>query len=170
MFDGASFFFSDGLGLRPFGFDGIEVRGIGWQIFQNVPGFGDSVFYILTFVEGSIVHHDDAAGREFRQQGLRRPGVKDISIDTGVEQSHGQQEFFDQGADDIRAAFGMPIPYAVTSLTLWSIAMRTRHIVGETALVDINDDTALLLISLDFFLEDTPCVVVGLGMTQRFFL
>lgn len=48
--------------------------------------------------------------------------------------------------------------------------MRTRHIVGETTLVDINNDPAFLLISLDFFLEDTPCVVVGLGMRQRFFI
>ncbi len=74
-----------------------------------MPGIGQGGFDILSLVERRVVHDDHASRREFGQKILRNPRMKDVSVDIGCEQAHGQERLFDQGANDIGSAFCRPI-------------------------------------------------------------
>ncbi len=132
-------------------------------------GVEDSILYILSFVKSGVIHDNDAVGRKFRKQVLHDPRIENIGIDVRVEQTNREQKFLNQRADDIGAAFGVPVLCAKTTPATRGIAMRAGHIVSKTALIKINNHASLLFIGLDFLLEDEPCVVVRFGVTQRFF-
>ena len=74
---------SDSLGLRPFWFDWIEVWAIGRQIFEGMACVFDHRFCVVAFVEGCVIHDDHSAGRQFGQQIVLEPKVKDICINVG---------------------------------------------------------------------------------------
>ena len=80
-----------------------------------MPGIGQGGFDILSLVERRVVHDDHASGREFGQKILRSPRMKDVSVDIGCEQAHGQERLFNQGTDDIGSASCMPIFYAMAT-------------------------------------------------------
>jgi hypothetical protein len=150
-------------------FEGIEVWAVSREIFKGMPGAGDGILGILSFVEGGVVHHHHASGGELGQEILLDPGGENVRIDIDAEQPDRQQTAAEQRADHIGTASSVPVVRAMTSLPLGRIAMGARHVVREAAFVDVNDGAPCRLISGDLILEDAPCVLVCLGMPQSFF-
>jgi len=83
--------FTDGFGLRPLVFDGIEIRRIGRQVFQSVTGLTKGVLNILVFVEGGIIQDDHGGGGQLREKNRIDPGEEGIGVDTGLEEADGEQ-------------------------------------------------------------------------------
>jgi hypothetical protein len=169
IFDGAAGFSAERFGLGPFVFDGVEIRAVGGEIFEGMVGAGYGMLGVLSFVEGGVVHDDDASCGQLGQEILPDPGSEDIGIDSGAEQSDRKQATANQRADHVGAASDMPVVHAMTSLPCGRVAVRARHIVGKAAFIDVNNGSSCRRISGNLILEDVPCVRVRLGMPQRFF-
>ena len=76
--------------MCPFVFDGVEVRGIGWEELDCVACLGDCAQDVGPFVDGCVVHDEDGFWRQFWQQILHRPRVEGISINIGGEEADGE--------------------------------------------------------------------------------
>jgi hypothetical protein len=150
-------------------FDGVEVRAVCRKIFERMPYAGDGFLGVRSFVEGGVVHHEHTSWGKLGQEILLDPGGENVRIDRDAEQPDRQQTAANQRADHIGAASGMPVVRAMTSLPCGRITMRARHVMCKATFVDVNDSSPCRLISGDLILEDAPCVLVGLGMAQRFF-
>lgn len=100
---------------------------------------------------------------------MRRPCVKDIAVNVGIDEADGQQGCSQEGSDSVRAAFGVPVVRSKTPLPFGRIAMCTGHIVTEPALVNIDNGAVILLKRLNLLLEGLPLVCVCLWVTKRFF-
>lgn len=68
----------------------------------------DNALGILALVEGCIVHDDNSFELEAWGQILRHPCGKNVSIYIHIEQSHGEQCFTDQSANNVGPPFGVP--------------------------------------------------------------
>ena len=169
LVDGALEFSSSLLCLSPFAFDGVEIGGVGGEKFESMPRIVDHFLDVGAFVECRVVHDNDGLVRQLGEQVLFNPGVKNLGIDVGVEQSHGQQQLPDQGTDGICPLSRLPVMGAKTTFSDGRIAVGAGHVVSKAALVDINDGAGFCLIDLDLLLEDMPCGDVRLWMHQGFF-
>lgn len=169
IFDGEAGFSAERFSLGPFVFDGIEIGAVGGEIFEGMVGADDGMLGVRSFVEGGVVHHHDASCGQLGQQLLPDPSSEDLGIDSEAEQSDRKQATAHQRADDVGAASGMPVVGAMTALACGRIAVRAWHIVRKAAFVEVNNSSPGRLISGDLILEYAPCLLVGLGMAQRFF-
>jgi hypothetical protein len=70
-------------------FDRIKFRGIRGQIFKGMASLPYGLLYVLTFVEGSVVHDNDRVGGKLRQKVLGEPSIKEIAIHGGINQAGG---------------------------------------------------------------------------------
>ena len=169
IFDGEAGFSAERFGLGPFVFDGIEIRAGGGEIFEGMVGAGYGMLGVLSFVEGGVVHDDDASCGQLGQEFLPEPGSEDLGIDSEAEPSDRQQATVNQRADHVGAASGMPVVYAMTSLPCGRVAVRARHIVRKAAFIEVNNGSSCRRISGNLILEGVPCLGVRLGMAQGFF-
>lgn len=87
MLNGALGFSSIFFELRPFLFDGVKVWRIDWEIIERMAGMGNGSADVDTLMEGGIVHHNHGMRRQFGEQILHRPFIKDIGIDVGFKQA-----------------------------------------------------------------------------------
>ena len=150
-------------------FDWIEVRGIGWQIFQNVARIFDHRFRVGTFVKGCVVHHQDRPRWQFRYQVVAKPEIENICINIGCGQADDQESARQQGADDVDPSARVPVVFARTALPAQAVAVGAGHIVGKAALVYVDNGFARGFKLCDPLAEGVSCVVVRLRMTERFF-
>lgn len=117
-------------------FDGIEIGRIGREVFKGMPGLTQSILNISPFMEGGIIQDNDGGWRELGQEDVLDPGQKDIGVDAAFKEADGDQVQTEQGTNDIRAAFGVPIPASVTALPDGRVTLTTRHVLGKPALVN----------------------------------
>jgi hypothetical protein len=66
-------------------FDGIEVGRIWREIEEDCAGGLDEGAHLGDLVGGQVVHDDEVAGSERRDQALLQPGQKDVAIHRPVE-------------------------------------------------------------------------------------
>ena len=161
--------FSDGLSLCPFLFDGVEVGGIRWQEEQCMACVLYHVLGILPFVERGIVHNNHRFFRQFRQQILRHPCRKDIGINVGREQSNCKQGFADQSANGIGSPRRVPVTKSVAARPDGSVTVCAGHVVGKSALVNVDNRASAMIVPFNNRLEDTPCAFASLWVRQAFF-
>ena len=64
--------------------DGVEIRRVGRQVEKGVTGLFEGFLHLDTFVEAGIVHNHNALRRQFWNQILLHPAIKNEGID-GVE-------------------------------------------------------------------------------------
>lgn len=162
-------FSPDGLRLRPFVFDGVEIGAVWGKELEVMSCVADGLFDIVALVERGVVHDQRGARREFRDQVLSDPAVEDIGVDVGVEQADGEHDPSRKRADNIGAASCMPVMSSEAALPPGRVAMGARHVPGEAAFVDIDDGLALSFQRRDLFAEDAAQLRVRLRMAQNFF-
>ena len=134
-----------------------------------MPGIRNGLPNVRPLVERGIVHHDHRVFRQFRNQVLSHPGKKDIGINRAGKQADGQQAKTQQCADDIGAAFGVPVLRAEATPSNRRIPPAARHVVGKPAFVNENNRFPGLFIGFHLPLEGLPRAVVGFGVLQSFF-
>ena len=74
---------SDRLCLSPFGLNGVEVGAVWREVFESVAGVFDHALCVAAFVKCCIVHDNNGPRRQFREQIVPQPKVKDFRIDVG---------------------------------------------------------------------------------------
>ena len=85
MIDGAVSLFSDCLGLRPFMFDGVEVRGVRGEVFEGVAGVAQGILNVGSFMESGVIQDNHGGWRELRQEDVLNPGEEDIGVDAAFK-------------------------------------------------------------------------------------
>lgn len=159
-----------GFGFGPIVLDGIQIRGIGRQIFQDKASLGNGVLRILALMETRIVHHDDRPSGYVGQQFPNYPGMKYIAIDSALKQSGCHQAAIAYGPDHIHAAPRLPVMCSPTSLSLGRIAIFSGHIMRKATFIQVNNRRASLFILRYFVLENLPLDRIGPGVAKRLFL
>ena len=79
MIDGTMGLFAAGFGLRPFMFDGIEIRGVRGEVFEGVTGVAQGVLNIGPFMEGGVIEEDDAGGSPLREEDVLARAARFVS-------------------------------------------------------------------------------------------
>jgi hypothetical protein len=167
--DRTAVFPSQSFGLRPFMLYRIQVGRINRKVLKHMPGCSYSFLNVRTFMERSVVHDDHVVFRKFRQQILSDPRTENIRIDAAVKKTQCQQPVSVQRADSIRAASGPPVVYPGAPFTDRRVTVGSRHIVSETAFIDINQREARVLMRTDFIRENTALFYIRLRMRKSFF-
>ena len=106
---------ADSFGLCPLVFDGVEIRGIGWEVFEGVAGLAKGVLNVGAFVEGGVIHDDHGGRWQLWEENLVDPGEEDLGVDAGFKQTDGQELQTQEGADDVGTTLGVPIPASLSN-------------------------------------------------------
>ena len=144
--------------------DGIEVGAIGREVEEACAGRFDQLPRFRAFVARQIIHDDDVAFAEFRNENLLHIGFKGEAVDRSVDHERRDEAAKRECADERRR-----FPVAMRKPTA---AITAGHIGGGPGLVD--EDQALgVEIELPFEPGLTPLRDVGtilLGSVRGLFL
>ena len=124
---------------------------------------------VLPLVEGSIIHHDHAAGRQFRQQYFCYPRVKNIAVYAAIKGSERKWHRATQGTDNVGLCF-VPSGYPWAFLPAWRIAVRTGNVFSEATFININKWMQAFFVDTFYFDEFTAFFFVCLAVAEVFFL
>ena len=80
--------------------DGIEVRRILWQVAKGRPCLRNRLTYAGTFVSADIVHHDDIAPFEGRNQALLDIGQEHLCVHGALDRHRGDHFIMTQGCHE----------------------------------------------------------------------
>jgi hypothetical protein len=149
--------------------NGIEFRGVRRSVFKRMAERKQCQLCLLTFMESGIIHDDDRAVRQLGDQLAHCPSMKDLAVDIAVKQGNGKQLIRVECADDVGAAFGLPVVLTIAPLTAYSIPVAARHMLGKTAFIQINNGLASGFISPDLLLETGFGRLIRAGMLKGFF-
>jgi hypothetical protein len=122
-------------------FDGIEVGAVGRQEGHSGADPLDGLSNGLALVRAEIVHDDDVARRQGRDQDLLYIGLEGQPIDGTVDDTGCGQRITAQGGEE---GAGLPMAMrhgADRALTAWSTGMGANHVGLDPGLVD--EDQAL---------------------------
>ena len=147
---------TDRFSRRLFVFDGVEIGGIRRQVFQGVTGLMEGVLDVLAFVESGVVQDNHGGGRQLGEEDLVDPGEEDLGVDAGFKKADGDEPEAPEGADDVDAPLGVPVPLSVTALPDGCVTEPARHVPGKSALVDPNACSPRRLIRRSPGLKGTP--------------
>jgi hypothetical protein len=123
--------FSDGLSLRPFVLNGVEIGRVGRQELQYVAAPFNGVRDVLAFVEGGVVHDNGRWGIDRRQGLHRQPLVEHIGIGVALCEAHVDQALSDKRADGIGPALFVPVDKPGAAPPLGGVAVRPGHVRRE---------------------------------------
>ena len=124
---------------------------------------------VLPLVEGGVVHHDHAAGGQFRQQYFCHPRVKNIAVYAAIKGSESKWHGATPGADNVGLCLA-PSGYPYAFLPAWCIAVRTGDVFSEAAFININKWMQAFFIDTFYFEEFMAFFFVCLAVTEVFFL
>ena len=124
---------------------------------------------ILPFVEGGVIHHDHAAGRQLRQQYFCRPCVENIAVYAAIKSSESKWHRATQGTDNVGLRLA-PSGHPCAFLPAWCIAARTGNVFSEAAFININKWMQAFFIDTFYFGEFTAFFFVCLAVAEVFFL
>jgi len=88
-------------------FDRIEIGGVRGQIPEPCTGIPDHATERRRLVTAEIVHDDDVAGLEDRNELLRDIGAEAFAVDRAIEDTRGSELIAAQGAEE---GHGAPVP------------------------------------------------------------
>ena len=132
-------------------------------------GLAEGVLNVLAFVEGGVIEDDHGGGRQLGEEDLVDPGEEDLGVDAGFEETDGDELVAQEGADDVDAPLGVPVPTSVAAPPHGRVTEPARHVLGKSALVDPNERSPGRLMRRATGLKGTPRGGVRARMRQRFF-
>jgi hypothetical protein len=116
--------------------DGVEVWAVGREIAQLGTRSLDHLAHAWAFVAGQVVHDDDVATPQFRDQHLGHLGLEGVAVDRPIEHPGGDEAAHGQSADEGR---GLPVAVGDADpqpCPTQATPMATRHVGRSPYLVD----------------------------------
>ena len=151
--------------------DRIEVGGVGRQVPEPGAGGPDHLPDGRRLVGAEIVHDDDVAGLQDRDELLLDIGAEAFAVDRSVEDARGGEPVAAQRAEEGQRAPVAVRGKAAQALALRSPAAQRRHVGLDPGLVD-EDQPARIETGLPGSPALPPAGDVGAGLLkgeQRFF-
>ena len=122
-------------------FDGIEIGTVGREVEKACAHGFDQLTHFRPFVAGQIVHDDDVALAQFRDEDLVDVSLESETVDGSVDDKRRDEAAQRQGSNEGRG-FPMSVRNAdPQALTARSATVTARHVGGGPGLVD--EDQAL---------------------------
>ena len=120
-------------------------------------------------MECGVIHNDNTAVGQFRQQLPLDPCAEDIRIDAAVNRTHSEQLRSSQRSGSVYTALRPPVALSPATPAYGSITVDSRHIKGKTAFIDIDAVNIRLSVSCYFVNKDTARFFIRLRMKKSFF-
>lgn len=124
------------LNLREGLLDGIEVRGVWWEIPEAGTGCADHLSDGLGFVRAEIVHDDDIAGLEHGHELLLNIGAEALAIDWPIEDARGGQTITPKRTEECQCAPVTMGRKATQAFALRSPAIEWGHVGLDPGFID----------------------------------
>src|SRR6201986_2404071 len=117
-------------------FDRIEVRRVWRQIPEPCAGRFDQAAQGSRLVTAEIVHDDDVARLELRDENLLNIGAEAFAVDWAVEQARGREAVTAQGAKECQRPPMTMWREATHALAFWPPSAQWGHVGLDPGLID----------------------------------
>jgi len=149
-------------------FDGIEVRGVGWQEQQLATRSLDQLLGRWGLMKPGVIQHDHAARWQFGQEHLFKINIHHFRVATALKHEGSYQLILPGGGNDAGAFPAFARHGFVNPLASGRTAILTIQPVIHAALVEVKDGLAGEL--FQFPAEEPALHLVALAIFYEFFL
>ena len=84
-----------------------------------------------------------------------------IAVDIACKETNSDKCGPQKSANYIDAPSSLPVMCAKTAFSLYSVSMSAGHVMGKSALIDIDNRSAILFVFFNLFLKYTSLLCVG---------
>lgn len=131
------------LDLREGLLDRIEVRGVWWEIPEASTGCPDQLSDGVGFVSAEIVHDDDIAGFEHRDELLLDISTEALPIDRPVEDARGGQAVTSKRPEECQCAPVAMRRKAAQALAFFAPAIERCHVGFDPGFIDEDQSVGI---------------------------